>query len=274
MKKLDRSRAFGRITPPYEPSNFDRPAFYFQDGRYYDQHDQLIEPGKPLRREPPPPPPPPVVSGGAGNLATGTPNGVGGAGGSGSKVGAGGGAGGADSGGGGAAGNDQGGGAAEFHPLDHDKNGKKGGSLPADKKTADKLTAQDLINNPNLPWMTFRRAAMRILGPSCPASKTAILSELQKAVNDVDAYASEQRTAAATKKIRQPKGDPGPVKVKGGREVDLAAWARGQKDYLWGDVQKAIRQQFHRQVTARRDALETLIEEHVIPADQARKDIK
>lgn len=241
--KLNRNRPFGRITPPWQDHDMDRPAFYEQDGKFYDQHDRLIERGKPLRPiaqapaapvEAPTPqvqvPMPPTV------VEEPTPT--------------------------------------QRDPLDHDGNGHKGGSLPA-SDLADTLTAADLLANAaHIPWPTFRKAAQRILGSSCPASKKAILDELKKAAEGVDDFADVQARNARPRPAAVPKQPAGPVTIKGGVTVDLAAWGRGQKDYLWSEVQKAIRQQYHKQVTERRDALDFLIEEGVITADSARKDIK
>jgi hypothetical protein len=58
-----------------------------------------------------------------------------------------------------------------------------------------------------------------------------------------------------------------------GTGVDLAAWARGQKDYLPPELFKAIRGKFNVQLSQRRDAIELLIKEGVVTAAEARKDI-
>jgi len=46
--KLDRTRSFGKVTPYWQPPEFDRPAAFEQDGRFFDVHDREIVPGRPL----------------------------------------------------------------------------------------------------------------------------------------------------------------------------------------------------------------------------------
>jgi hypothetical protein len=55
--------------------------------------------------------------------------------------------------------------------------------------------------------------------------------------------------------------------------VDLLAWARGQKEYLWGEVRKAIKAEFGRNVSERDDAVEFLIAQGKITANEARRDV-
>jgi hypothetical protein len=55
--------------------------------------------------------------------------------------------------------------------------------------------------------------------------------------------------------------------------VDLAAWGRGQKEYLWGEVRKAIKSEFGRNVSERDDAVEFLIGEGIITSEEAREDV-
>lgn len=55
--------------------------------------------------------------------------------------------------------------------------------------------------------------------------------------------------------------------------VDLAAWGRGQKDYLSQEVFKAIRGKFNAVLSERRDAVDLLIKEKVITAEEARRDV-
>lgn len=52
--------------------------------------------------------------------------------------------------------------------------------------------------------------------------------------------------------------------------IDLAAWGRGQANYLAGDIYKAIGERFGRRVMETRDAVDVLIKEGVITEDQAR----
>ena len=48
--KLDRSRPFGTVTPPWQDDDFDRPAFFEQDGRFFDQFGIEIIRGVPLSK--------------------------------------------------------------------------------------------------------------------------------------------------------------------------------------------------------------------------------
>lgn len=258
MSKLNRRRPFGRITPPYHRGDFDRAAFYEQDGQFFDQHDRLIVPGVPavtrpvvpyeLARGPvtkdtepdvpPTPATPPavtvIVEGG------GTEEGAASASGGGSD------------------------------PLDHDRDGEKGGSVPA-SPDADQLSAMDLLENPKIPWATFRKAAMRILGDNCPASKQAIIKELEAAVKGFEEHQARRRTTAAQAKAQADKpADP----ADNSGSIDLAAWGRGQRNYLWTEVQREIRTKYSKQVTERRDAVDFLIEEGLITAESARKDVR
>ena len=45
--KLDRTRFFGKVSPYWQPPEFDRPAAFEQDGRFFDVHDCEIVPGQP-----------------------------------------------------------------------------------------------------------------------------------------------------------------------------------------------------------------------------------
>lgn len=45
-RKLDRSKDFGRVVPPWVADNCDRAAHYEQDGKLFDQHGIEIVPGQ------------------------------------------------------------------------------------------------------------------------------------------------------------------------------------------------------------------------------------
>lgn len=66
---------------------------------------------------------------------------------------------------------------------------------------------------------------------------------------------------------------PASLQPSKGKTIDLAAWGRGQADYLWAEVAKEIRKQYHVQVTERHDAVNLLIDQKVIRAAEARKDV-
>jgi len=55
---FNKSKPFGSITPPYQPPDCDRPAFFEQEGRLYDASHREIIAGKPAAVEQPAPPAP------------------------------------------------------------------------------------------------------------------------------------------------------------------------------------------------------------------------
>jgi len=213
MRKLDRSRHFGKISPPYHREDFDRPAFYEQDGIFFDQHDREIIPGQPLQ---------------------------------------------------------------QIVPHEPGQVTKDEDEKPAEQQ----MTPGELLRRADTrPWAHFRKEARRILGPSCPASKEEIKVALQNAIAEYQARMEARRTRAANPAPQQPVQRPAQqpsapaVQQAGSTGVDLAAWARGQREYLFGDIRKAFREQYHKVVTERRDALDFLIEQGVITAEEARQDI-
>lgn len=149
------------------------------------------------------------------------------------------------------------------------------------------LSPTELIGRAgDMPWAAFHREAKRVLGADCPTSKKAIIEALGAAM---DAYEARQakraslhkgmswdgltggKQAAVEAEVEAPKAAPAPTKGTG--PVDLPAWGRGQKEYLFGEVQKAIRVAYHRQITERRDAVEFLVDQGVLTAAQARQDV-
>lgn len=64
-----------------------------------------------------------------------------------------------------------------------------------------------------------------------------------------------------------PSGDEAPA------DVNLSAWAQGEK-FPWQSVTNAIARRFARRVSNKRDALELLIEEHVVSVDKLSPDFK
>lgn len=125
---------------------------------------------------------------------------------------------------------------------------------------ADLLRAADTLHH-----NAFKKAAKAVLGPTCPAGKAAIIEALRAAQGELEARAEKRakERAAATPQ----------VKPTATSSVDLAGWARGQKEYLWGDVRKAIKLAFGRDVSERDDAVEFLIGQSVISAAEARQDV-
>jgi hypothetical protein len=79
----------------------------------------------------------------------------------------------------------------------------------------------------------------------------------------------ERQSKRTTKKTEA----DAPAKPNSKSGIDLAAWARGQKHYLAGEVFKALRNEYHVQLSERRDAVDFLIAQGVIEASQARTDV-
>ena len=203
MNRLDRSKEFGKITPPWQDDSFDRPAYYEQGGRLYDAHDRLIEPGKPVSG----PDPVPVA-------------------------------------------------IAEPEPDNE--------LMPA---------ATLLAQADSMAWAKFRSEAKKILGTTCPAGKEDIKRALADAVAAVEAKLERSKPKSASSPGLTWDGVTGGSEAAKGGAVDLAAWAMGKREYLFGEVQKAIRTAYHKQVTERRDAVDFLVEQKVIAAASARRDV-
>lgn len=215
MQKLNKSRPFGRVTPPYPVPGTGQLAAYEQDGRFYDAHMALISTEPPRAAAPTPAlviAPPPVEASPAAVQAVVTST-------------------------------------ETAEPA----------AAPA--PAAQIGPAELLAASHSMAWPKFRAEAQRILGPACPPSKGGIVAALEAMVSGVSTVAQPASTG--------PVNPTSPV-IDG---VDLAAWARGQKDYLFGDIQKALRKGFSKQVTERVDAVNFLVDEKVLSAEDARKDV-
>ena len=142
----------------------------------------------------------------------------------------------------------------------------------------------------------FLRRHARDLLDDCPAKKEDIVAALKdrivaRALATATYQPIEPQTLDPTMQSwagmnggsQQPTAPPAPPETavppepaaqeSGGDDegsVDLKAWAEGRKDYLWGDVQKAIRDQHKRMVTEKHDAIEFLIGEGIVSAAAAR----
>lgn len=121
--------------------------------------------------------------------------------------------------------------------------------------------AELLYQADRMDWRAFKKAARDTLGEDCPGTKALIIDALKAAQKQFD--------TRAAKKAKE-RGQTSPQQSSG---IDLVAWARGQKEYLWGDVRKEIRLQFHANVSERVDAVELLIKEGKITASEARQDV-
>jgi hypothetical protein len=56
-------------------------------------------------------------------------------------------------------------------------------------------------------------------------------------------------------------------------DLDLAAWGKGEVDYLSSELLEAIDGRFDRVVTTRREALDLLLQEGVVTVAEARQDV-
>lgn len=136
--------------------------------------------------------------------------------------------------------------------------------VPGDDDDADQapaMTVAELLEKAqSLSIRQLRTEAARVLGPECPAGKVAIIEKLREAQQAFDSRHAKRRAQA-------------PAVATSTSGVDLAAWARGQKEYLWGEVRKEIKTKFGRNVSERDDAVEFLITQEVITAGEARQDV-
>lgn len=132
-----------------------------------------------------------------------------------------------------------------------------------------------LRDGPSMPYGKLLKHAKVVLGPQCPGGKQPIMDALTAAKVAFDERLAKRRTAKAAAPAPAPVPEAAvPVaQAVSANGVDLGAWGRGQKDYLFGEVQKAIRTTYGRQVNERRDAVEFLIDEKVVTAQQARQDV-
>lgn len=230
MRKLDRSKPFGKITPPWDgDGEFDRPAFYNQGDAFFDQHDREIVPGEPLRQIVPHVPGPVTAD------------------------------------------------EEPRDPLDHDGDGRRGGSVPAGPVDR-AMTPYDLLRQADsMPWAKFRKQARAILGETCPGNKVEIKQALEEAIKGYEESQRRRAARAVTTEQSAPQTptpqQPAPAPQGKASGIDLAAWGRGKTEYLFGEVRKAIRSQYGKVVTERHDAVDFLIEQGVITAESARKDV-
>ena len=93
----------------------------------------------------------------------------------------------------------------------------------------------------------------------------------------VDSPRQKRAAARAATNAKAPSPDPIPAAPPPSNGVidgvDLAAWGRGQKEYLFAEVRKAMKKGYGTQVTERHDAVDFLIAQRVIGKGEARKDV-
>lgn len=144
-----------------------------------------------------------------------------------------------------------------------------------DTKADEAISVDALIAQAGkMPYAKLAKHAKAVLGPECPSGKAAIIAALEAARAAYVARKAAREEASPAKVVPPPADSPSapatPVTAGG---IDLAAWGRGQRDYLFGDVRKAVQGAYHKIVTERRDAVEFLIDQGLIRADQARQDV-
>lgn len=138
-----------------------------------------------------------------------------------------------------------------------------------------------------MPWAAFRKRAKEILGDTCPASKADITIALQGAVQHYEERQAKRRPGPREAEPEQkspgmtwsnltgqPETENLTAKPSKPGEIDLAAWARGQKEYLFSEVRKAIRGKYAAVVTERDDAVNLLVDNGVLTQAEARKDVR
>lgn len=155
---------------------------------------------------------------------------------------------------------------------------------PAD----DDLSVSTLLRDADqIPWPKFLKSAKRVLGSECPSGKAAIVEALRTAVAAYEARRGRTGVAPVAENVvdepdvemdaepvvTQPPPSPAPMLSTVTTGVDLAAWARGQKDYLFSEVRNAVRKQYSAQLSERRDVVNLLVEAKVIAAHEARRDV-
>ena len=234
--KLNRNRPFGKIGGEHIPDGCTTPATYDQDGRFFDQFDEEIVPAGTKRQ---------VVSAVKGE-ADRAP----------SK---------SESAAAKAAAKD-----AERHARNKAQAEKNMADAPAEPEAREAYSAGDLLAQcDTMAWAMFHNEAKRVLGAGCPGGKDAIIAALKKAQAGKGAGKGKNGTTA-------PDGKPvAPVAASvAPGAIDLAQWAMGKKEYLFGQVRGAIRTQYAAVVEKRRDAVHLLVDQKVVPAHLARTDFE
>jgi hypothetical protein len=165
----------------------------------------------------------------------------------------------------------------------------------ADEATAE-AAAELLAHADKMQPALFKGMAKILLRKSTPAKKADIMAALEEIVTRHKAGASidgddageippaakapevNGHTAAPLSSIigAKPAAKPQSAKPapRGANVVDLAAWARGQKEYGFHDIRTAIEARLGVSVTDAPAALEALIDKGVIAFKDARTDLR
>lgn len=99
------------------------------------------------------------------------------------------------------------------------------------------------------------------VAPAAPAPKAATAPAPGKVKGTPKAAPAGKKAAAA------------PAPAAAGTGIDLAAWGRGQADFLSQEIFKAVRAKYNVVLSERRDVVDLLITEKVITAEEARTDV-
>jgi pyruvate/2-oxoglutarate dehydrogenase complex dihydrolipoamide acyltransferase (E2) component len=103
------------------------------------------------------------------------------------------------------------------------------------------------------------------VAPAAPAPKAAAAPAPGKVKGTPKTPAPAGKKAAAAAPANQT--------AAAGTGIDLAAWGRGQADFLSQEIFKAVRSKYNVVLSERRDVVDLLITEKVITAEEARKDV-
>lgn len=109
---------------------------------------------------------------------------------------------------------------------------------------------------------------------TAPVVETVVIAPVEP---PVDESPRKKRAAARAANAKAPSPEPIPAApppangiVNG---IDLAAWGRGQQEYLFAEVRKAVKKGYGAALDERRAVVDFLIEQRVITAAQARTDV-
>lgn len=249
MLRIDVKRKdVGKITPSYHPDEFDRPAHYEWQNKFFDAHGREIVPGQPLVEE-------------ASDAVDG---------------------------------------AEDEAPAADGKQLaayliENANSLPWGQFKADAQSLLGASCPKNKPGILARLQALvegrevRVVKADdrknvainqpvpAPASKPAKQGakawpprpkEVATAPAAASAPASNEAPAEAAAAAK-----PAPAAPVQAGAIDLAAWGRGEVDYLNGQLTRAAKSQLGIQVTERRDLLEQLVAKGLVTAEGARVDL-
>lgn len=110
---------------------------------------------------------------------------------------------------------------------------------------------------------------------AAPVVETVVIAPVEPPVEASPRQKRAAARAAANTKAPSPEPIPAAPPPSNGvvDGVDLAAWGRGQQEYLFAEVRKAVKKGYGVQLAERRGVVDFLIEQRVITAAQARKDV-